>query len=413
VRAGLTEQGAEGRRRSAGAVVTFGVATLSLISAVLWQWPVLRGAAATDIGDLFKAIPTVLAHPLAAVPLSLPKALIAPVFAGTLASWLATLPWALLLLAAHYAWILRLDARFEEAAIEASQHRAAVVQQLRAGQLRLPRIGSRKVASVPRLGMRGLPEVAIVWKNVAAAFRGGAWKVQLLFQTGALALFAALIRLKGEGRGEAAMVAITTGWGAMLLFTGPLWTRFDLRQDLPRLAILRTWPIPGWRIVAAEIAGVTLLQTVAIGTLMVVPVVQVALSPDLLDRARVTVPLLVAIALLIVPVNALLFTIQNGVALYFPAWVRLGTNDRGFESMGQGILTAGASFLVVVVAMVFPAAAATITYLLAGALGAWRATAAALAAAVVLLLQLVPAVAALGTRFEETEVTEVPDAPSS
>lgn len=413
VRASVLAEGAARRRRTARlSLAVFGAATLALAGAIAWQWPALRAAAATDLGDLFTQIPVALAHPLAAVPLSIPRALVAPVFAGTLGSWLQSLPWALGILAAHYAWILRLDSRFEEAAIEASQHRAAVLQQLRAGQLRLPRSGTRKVASMPRLGVRGLPEVAIAWKNVAAAFRAGAWKAQLLFQLVALVVLTVALHRAG-GAGNAALVGVTSGVGAMLLFTGPLWTRFDLRQDLPRLAILKAWPLPGWRIVAAEIAGVTLLQSVAIATLLVVPVLQLLLAPEAAERARGAAPLLVAAAVLIPPVNALLFTIQNGVALYFPAWVRLGTNDRGFESMGQGILTAGASFFVVVVAMVFPAAAATITYLLAGALGPWRATAAAFAAAVVLLLQLVPAVAALGTRFEETEVTEVPDAPSS
>ncbi|MBU6366800.1 MAG: hypothetical protein KJT01_11375, partial [Gemmatimonadetes bacterium] len=147
VRASVLEEGSARRRRTARlSLAVFGAATGALVGAILWQWPVLRAAAAVDLGDLFKQIPVALAHPLAAVPLALPRALMAPVFATTLGSWLLTLPWALGILAAHYAWILRLDSRFEEAAIEASQHRAAVLQQLRAGQLRLPRSGSRKVA---------------------------------------------------------------------------------------------------------------------------------------------------------------------------------------------------------------------------------------------------------------------------
>ncbi|MEN9816340.1 MAG: hypothetical protein RLZ32_220 [Gemmatimonadota bacterium] len=412
VRAGLLEQGAEGRRRSRGAVAVFSVATLSLATALLWHGSALRTAVTASPLDLPEVLTTALTHPLAAVPLWPVRALLAPVVATDLGSWLVALPGALAVLAAHYLWILRLDARFEEAAIEASQHRAAVLQQLRAGQLRLPRLGARKVARVPRLGVRGLPEMAIVWKNVAAAFRGGAFKVQLLFQVGSLALFAVLASRSG-GRGDQVLIAVTIGWGAMLLFTGPLWMRFDLRQDLPRLAILKAWPLPGWRVVAAEIAGVTLLQSVVVCSLLVVPVVQGLLDPALAERVKATVPMLLAVVVLVVPVNALLFAIQNGVALLFPAWVRLGSNERGFEAMGQGILTAGASFLVLAVALVFPAGAAGITYLLAGALGAWRPVAAAVAAAVVLLLQLAPAVAALGTQFESTEVTDVPDAPLS
>lgn len=413
VRASVLEEGSARRRRTARlSLAVFGAATGALVGAILWQWPVLRAAAAVDLGDLFKQIPVALAHPLAAVPLALPRALMAPVFATTLGSWLLTLPWALGILAAHYAWILRLDSRFEEAAIEASQHRAAVLQQLRAGQLRLPRSGSRKVSRMPALGLRGLPEVAIAWKNVAAAVRAGAWKAQLLIQVVLLGVLTVALRLEG-GRADGALMGVTAGVGAMLLFTGPLGTRFDLRQDLQRLAILKAWPLPGWRIVAAEIAGVTLLQTVAIGTLLVVPVVQLLTTPQLAERAPQIVPWLVAVLLLLPPVNALLFTIQNGVALYFPAWVRLGTGERGFEAMGQGILTAGASLLVVLVAFVFPGAAALITYLLTGGLGAWRPAAAAVAAALVLLLQLAPAIAALGTRLEATEVTEVPESSSS
>ena len=52
-----------------------------------------------------------------------------------------------------------------------------------------------------------------------------------------LAFFAAISRSASAGASDI-FVGVAFGWGAMLLFVGPLWMRFDLRLDLQRLEIV-------------------------------------------------------------------------------------------------------------------------------------------------------------------------------
>jgi hypothetical protein len=56
-------------------------------------------------------------------------------------------------------------------------------------------------------------------------------------------------------------------------------------------------------------------------------------------------------------------TIQNGAALLFPAWVKLGTaKSGGVEVLGQSILTMVASLVVLGLALIPPAIAASAAY---------------------------------------------------
>jgi hypothetical protein len=197
------------------------------------------------------------------------------------------------------------------------------------------------------------------------------------------------------------------GWGAMLLFIGPLWMRFDLRHDLPRLAVLKTYPLQGWRIVAAEIVAVTVLHSITVWSLMTVPLVMFVRDPQLFLESGATVPILVSIAVGVPAFNALMFTIQNGTALLFPAWVRLGTESRGFETMGQNLLTTGATTLVAAVALVFPVGLGALVLWVTNDWGGWSVLAATLLASALIAAELWPVLHWLGAVFEKTDVNEV------
>ena len=306
----------------------------------------------------------------------------------------------------HYLWVVRLDASFEEAALEATQHRAERMQRFRSSQMGETRSKKGKLSRIPGLPAFGPPAVAIAWKNIAAAMRGGAWRTQLISFTIGLVVMAILIRSASEDAADL-FVGITVGWGAMLVFVGPIWMRFDLRLDLPRLAILKTWPLPGRQIVAAEIAAVTLLHSVTIWSLMLVPITLTILDPQLLDSLNAGLPLFLAVAIGIPMLNALMFTVQNGTALLFPAWVRLGTESRGFETMGQNLLTMGATTLVAAVALVFPVGLGLLIVFFGDALGHWVWPVAALLGGVLLMLELWPMIIWLGDLFERTDVADI------
>ncbi len=406
VRANALEHERPGQRRSLIPILVFG----SLLGAVVWglvsRIDEIRVASATGMMAAARAVFDALQQPIPAAALWPVRAVLAPVFAADASTWLRTVPFALGMLLVHYFWVVHLDASFEEAALEATQHRAERLQRFRTSQMGKTRSRKGKLTRVPKLPAFGPPSIAVAWKNVAAAMRGGAWRSQLISFTVGLTVMAVLIRSASEDAADL-FAGITVGWGAMLVFVGPVWMRFDLRLDLPRLSILKTWPLPGRQIVAAEIAAVTILHSITIWSLMVVPIVLTIMDPSLLDSIGNGAPVFLAVALGIPMLNALMFTVQNGTALLFPAWVKLGTEARGFETMGQNLLTMGATTLVAAVALVFPVGLGLLIVLWGGALAGWALPLATLLGGGLLLLELWPMINWLGDVFERTDVSDI------
>lgn len=406
VRANAIEHERPGQRRSLVPILVFG----ALLSAVAWgvlsRFSVLRDASRQGFKAAGIAVIEALQQPIPAAALWPVRAVLAPVFAADARSWIAALPFALGILLVHYLWVVRLDAAFEEAALEATQHRADRLVRFRSSQMGKTRSRKGKLARVPRLPSFGPPAIAVAWKNIVAAMRGGAWRSQLISFTVGLIIMSVVIRTASEDAADL-FLGITVGWGAMLVFVGPLWMRFDLRLDLPRLSILKTWPLPGRQIVAAEIAAVTLLHSVTIWSLMIVPIVLVVMEPSLIAKSGTGVPIFLAVALGIPVLNALMFTVQNGTALMFPAWVKLGTEARGFETMGQNLLTMGATTLVAAVALVFPVGLGLLVVFLGRSLHEWALPLATFLGGILLLLELWPVLHWLGDVFDQTDVNEV------
>ncbi len=406
VRASALEHGTAGARRGVVPLVIFGALVGMVVYGLAIELPALRLASTNGLKALIEAMTAALQAPVPATALWPVRMLLEPVQLTRTSAYWPALAGAGTLLLMHYAWVVRLDRAFEEAAIEATQHRAERLQRFRASQMGRTRSRSGKLARVPRLRLTGRPEVAIVWKNIVAAVRGGAWTTQLVSFTIGLAVLAAVTRSASTRAGDAFM-GVTLGWGAMLLFVGPLWMRFDLRLDLPKLAQLKTMPLPGWRIVGAEIVAVTVLHSITVWSLMTVPLVMFMQDPALFFQSGATIPLIVAVVVGVPVFNALMFTVQNATALLFPAWVRLGTEARGFETMGQNLLTTGATTLVAAVALVFPAGAAFLILWLTGDWDGWSVVLATLVANAIIALELWPVWRWLGTVFEETDVAEV------
>jgi len=406
VRTSALEHGSAGRRRMLVPFVVFGVLVGAVLFGLASAFDQLQQASAGGIKVLVKAITAALQAPVPDAALAPVRLLLDPIVTAGTATWGVALVWGGLMLLAHYLWLVRLDTAFEEAAVEATQHRVERLQRFRSSQMGQARSRAGKLVSVPRLALTGRPEVAIAWKNVAAALRGGSWKTQLVSFVVGLGVLAVAARSASD-RAADAFAGVAVGWGAMLLFIGPLWMRFDLRLDLPRLAVLKTYPLEGWRIVLAEIAAVTILHSITIWSLLTVPAVMAVQEPELLLQSGATVPMLVSIVVGVPAFNALMFTIQNGTALLFPAWVRLGTESRGFETMGQNLLTTGATTLVAAVALVFPLGAGALVLWLANDWGGWSVLAATLLASLIILAELWPVLRWLGTVFEHTDVNEV------
>lgn len=355
VRVGAEQRGGR-RSRLLPIVIAVGyfVALFASVGDVL---PEIRAA-----GNPAQAIDRML-HALSA---PLPSALLlpfeialGPTVARTVQAWLLALPGALVLLVLHYVWLLRTDASFEEAAAEAGAKQAARVAAVRAGRLAPVSATARKVATrrswVP-LAPHGPPAVALAWKNVVTFVRGLRGTSVAVFGGVLVVLFALIAAASGSvARAADILVIMSAAYSALFIALGPLTVRNDLRSDLPKIEVLKTLPLRGRDLVAAEIAA----STVTLAALQVLLLLfALALAP-LGERSSGFVPelyALVCVAIVALPaINALMLSLHNGFALLFPAWSRLGADQPGgAEFMGQFIVTALGSVMAFAVALLPP-----------------------------------------------------------
>ena len=217
---------------------------------------------------------------------------------------------------------------------------------------------------------------------------------------------AGLLALSSRDARLAELVAIVIGvWLAMLLVAGPLWIRFDLRQDLPHLATLRAWPLSGRDVVAAEVlASTTALTVMQLAILLLLFLASLgarfALGFSLEERAAG----LLAAACGLPGANPASLTVQNGGALLFPSWVRPPGGPRGIEAMGQNLLSTGVALAIAVVLLVPPAAlAAALAWALRPALGVWALVPAAALLSLGAIYEMRPVHGWLGRVFERTD----------
>ncbi len=412
VRLNASQHAVAGRKRSLLPAAVF-LAMFSTVGVVLWNArPELSAAMEFGVRAMLNAIYEALQHPAAAIALAPVRALVAPGFADNARDWLMAMPPALLVLALHYFWVVRTDTAFEEAALEASQERARVLEAYSGGKVSAKRSESGKVQWVFPLPNWGHRSVGLAWKNAAAAVRGGGWVKQLIAVTVLFFVFLLVFRLS-VGMPFEVIVALSTGWGFMLLLIGPVWTRFDLRLDLRDVAALRALPLSSQSIVSSAIVGVAVLHTVSIVAFLAVPVLFAIADgmarAELLDLVGAPVPALLATLMAILSINLLTFSVQNGLALLFPAWVQLGTDRRGFEAMGQTMLTVGMTAVVGAIALVFPALIGVATsYITYRWLGEWTAPVAVAVGTIVLLVELIPGWIALGGVLDALEPADVP-----
>ena len=408
VRASTREHGRSGARRALLPTLLFVTVLGAVGAALLRALPEIRLSFVT--GGLFPVLKTALATPAAAAVLLPFRALIRPSLAASTAEWGRTIGPALALMALHYLWVVHTDSAFEEAAVEASARRAARATALREGRGLAAANAIGRGASPTRLPLaaRGEPAVALVWKNLVGVTRVLRWS-NILVLGGGIALLIAIVSYQSSGPTAGELAGTIAGvWAGLTIVTGPLWVRNDLRQDLPKLALLRSYPLPGSRLVAAQVASSVVVLSALQYLLFSISYVALLFTDsaplDPRGRALLLGGLFVGLPVL----NAASLSIQNGIVLLFPSWVRLGpSRPNGVEAMGQNLLTTLFATLILLVLLLLPA------------LGGWLALRALLptlggaafgAGLLVLLAALGGEVAAiirwLGRVFDRTEPTE-------
>jgi hypothetical protein len=125
------------------------------------------------------------------------------------------------------------------------------------------------------------------------------------------------------------------------------------------------------------------------------------MTPDLQGRT-----MLLAAALLFLPaINFLGMLIQNGAALLYPAWVRLGSGrTAGVEALGQNLLMVIAFLALLLLTLILPVGiGGGLFLLLRSGVGDWAIVPAAVVALGVMAFEAALLVDWLGRIFERTD----------
>jgi hypothetical protein len=315
-----------------------------LAATVINAWPSLASLAGQDavFGELQR-----LARQGAAAAVLWPfRALVDLPAAASAAAFWSALPAALALLALNYVWVLRCDAAFEEA--------AAAYAERQADTRTAPRGAMKGTATTPfSLAPDGPPETAILWKNLIMV--GRYLSLRTVLRLLPLVVVLGVLARNNAAAGVVAFIgAMSLPLAAVAVLMGPQMMRNDLRQDLARLPLLKTWPVRGATLIRGQVLAPTVVVTaVAWLFLLVAAILGAGLRPGSREAIAFGAQRasLFAAAFVLAPAVILSqVVVQNGLAVLFPAWVAVGASRaRGIDAMGQRLfMLAGLLFTLVV-----------------------------------------------------------------
>jgi ABC-2 type transport system permease protein len=394
----LLDRGVTSLRRR---LVALSLIALVIFASIAWTWinaPTPEARDLTSFAAMFRYLSMLLTSGPLPWLLAVPKLVIAPFLAPDLRGFALALGPALLVLGAHYAWILRSEVAFEEASVAKAEKRTARLSAIQQGRWRAS-VESRKARREPfRLLAAGRPEIAFLWKNLLSTHS--------FFRPRTALVAAAVIAVGCTWLvGHPTHPAMRTMVGGIaviaagfMLLLGPQMARQDLCADLPNADILKTYPLRGWQIVSGE-----LLTSVGILTAFV----WLALLAAVL--ALPTEGIAVSIAVLTPPFCALQLLVPNSVAVLFPAWTQEVSNrgEHGLDVMGQRIIfLVGQMFLTVVLVLPPSIGAAVLYFTMRWLVGALPAAVVALIAMLAILIgEVWIGVRWLGGRFERFDLS--------
>ncbi|MEO7137271.1 MAG: hypothetical protein ABI037_06125, partial [Gemmatimonadales bacterium] len=182
-----------------------------------------------------------------------------------------------------------------------------------------------------------------------------------------------------------------------------------LRGDLLKLDMLRSYPLRGWSIVIAEVSASALVLTAIQLSLLVIGYLAF-LGNQLMEPPLGTRTFILVAAFAFLPgLNLLAMIIQNGAALLYPAWVRLGSGrPAGVEALGQNMLMMVVFVAMLAITLLLPVAIGGGAFLLLhGAFDAWAALPAAILALGIMAFEAALLVDWLGGVFERTDPAAV------
>jgi ABC-2 type transport system permease protein len=404
VRTSLAEHGRYGVQHRAISMAVLAIVCVALGVSLADALPALEAGRAGGTLAFLSALASQAERPLPRLVLWPFITMVRPLSAGTTGEWLHSVGPAVALLVLHAIWVVRSDSAFEEAAAEASLNRARAASDRRRDPRPQPQVAPHALPGFLALRPAGWRAGAILWKNVIALLRIRRTRSAALAVAVGGAI-AALFSIRGQSTlaDIAGWLALT--WAGVMLIVGPQWVRNDLRGDLTKLDLLRSYPLRGSSIIQAEVAAsalaLTLMQLALLLVAYLAFIKDDTLRFDLAERT-----LLLAVALIYLPlINYVGLLIHNAAAILFPAWVHLGVGrPGGVEALGQNMLMIIAFTILLAATLAVPTSlGGSVVVLLQPFIGNWTLIPATVVLLGTLAIEALLIVRWLGRVFESTD----------
>lgn len=200
-----------------------------------------------------------------------------------------------------------LDASYLESAAVMSERRYERIQRARSGGIAGAAVRTGKVRytlpTMPWLGGIG----PIAWRQLVAAMRGYRPLLVFTFAFAAGILIPLIVSLTQENT-DATLPWLLSGIGLFMSFVMSQLFAFDFRADVDRIEVLKTLPLPAWRIALGQMFTPVLFATIF----------QISLVGAVYALFGSIGVLFAAVMVLAPPLNLLMTGVDNLLFLLFP-----------------------------------------------------------------------------------------------
>lgn len=287
------------------------------------------------------------------------RALFAPAYAQTLPVFASAIGVSLFIVAIEAALVFRAEPQWDRIGIARTRD-----EKLRARRSRKNKPASdaafweRYITSLVRR-----PAEAITWKNLIASKRIQTLRPAFIMAVGVPTILGGTL-IPAFNHLTSFAIGLSSAWAGLLLFAGPQFVRNDLRLDLPRLRLLRTYPLTSREICFAEVGASVSLLLLLQFVMLILSTAALVSNPALQLGPGRRLAFAIALACLLPGMTAINVSGQNLFALIFPKWTTLGTKAPSRSTNpGQAYFSLLVSAIVFVLSMIVPAiAAAGIAY---------------------------------------------------
>jgi hypothetical protein len=281
--------------------------------------------------------------------------------------------------------VFALDAEYLESAAASSARIYARIQRRRGRSTE----GGEGRSRAARLSVPGLPYWGgvgpVLWRQLTTALRGLGRLVVVVAILGAFVIGPMVSGIRAEQ--EVPLPALIGGVVLWLTVFLTALAPFDFRGDVDRIAVLKTLPLPAWRLAVGQLLTPVLLFTL----------LQCAVLAAVLAASPQQPEVVLACAAYTAPFNFLLFALENLLFLLFPT--RLAAATPGdFQTMGRNVLFLLGKMLVLAVVATAAVLVGFAAALVSGS--TWVGVAAAWPVVVVSGAALVPLVALAFQAFD-------------